>query len=149
GAARRSAARRAEAQKQARTGRAACWLGGSLFVCSRLGLPIPPVRLLSVSMRIGVYLALPGRPAVAGGAKRSAVTLPAALAEQHSVDFLHDPPAIDLEDFGAYCGLDLSKLTSRCIEPNDPQPLSQSVKPWVKYREAKAWNAWISKPYDL
>lgn len=99
-------------------------------------------------MKIAVYLALSGRPVVPGGAERCAVTLAAALADDHSVDFVHHPPAIDLEQFGAFCGLDLSKLKSRCVEPDEP-PLIHTSKPWVRYREARAWNAWISAGYDL
>ena len=99
-------------------------------------------------MKIGIYLQLSGRPLVPGGAERCAATLAAALAVRHDVDFVHHPPAIDLAHFGAFCGLDLSRVKSRCVESEDSPQLSTS-NPWVRYREARAWNAPISAPYDL
>ena len=99
-------------------------------------------------MRIGIYLQPSGRPLVPGGAQRCAATLAAALAERHDVDFVHHPPAIDLAHLGAFCGLDLSRLKSRCVESGDPPQLRTS-NPWVRYREARAWNAALSAPYDL
>ena len=99
-------------------------------------------------MKIGVYLALTGRPLVPGGAERCAATLAAVLGERHDVDFVHHPPAIDLAHFGAFCGLDLSRLKSRCVEPADP-PLIRTSNPWVRYRESRDWNAEISARYDL
>ena len=99
-------------------------------------------------MKIGIYLQLMGRSLVPGGAERCAATLAAALAARHDVDFVHHPPAIDLTHLGAFCGLDLSGLKSRCVESDDlPQVLSGN--PWGRYREARAWNAKISAPYDL
>src|SRR3990170_4903576 len=99
-------------------------------------------------MKIGIYLQLSGRPLVPGGAERCSATLAAALADRHDVDFVHHPPAIDLAHLGAFCGLDLSRVKSRCVESEDSPQLSTS-NPWVRYREARAWNASISAPYDL
>jgi len=99
-------------------------------------------------MKIGIYLQPSGRPLVPGGAERCAATLAAALAERHDVDLVHHPPAIDLAHLGAFCGLDLSRVKSRCVESDDPSQFRTS-NPWVRYREARAWNAALSAPYDL
>jgi glycosyltransferase involved in cell wall biosynthesis len=99
-------------------------------------------------MKIGVYLQLPDRPLVPGGAERCAATLAAALAIRHDVDFVHHPPAIDLAHLGAFCGLDLSRVRSRCVESED-LPQFRTGNPWVRYRSARAWNARLSAPYDL
>jgi len=100
-------------------------------------------------MKIGVYLEPSGRPPVPGGAERCWTTLAAALADRHhDVELVHHPPAIDLAHYSKCCGLDLSKVRSRCVEPDDP-PLLHSSNPWTRYREARAWNAALSKPYDL
>jgi glycosyltransferase involved in cell wall biosynthesis len=99
-------------------------------------------------MKIGIYLQISARPLVPGGAERCAATLATALAERHDVDFVHHPPAIDLAHFGAFCGLDLSRLKSRCVESED-FPEVRTSNPWVRYRKARAWNAALSAPYDL
>lgn len=99
-------------------------------------------------MKIGIYLQPSRRPLVPGGAQRCAATLAAALAVRHDVDFVHHPPAIDLAHLGAFCGLDLSRLKSRCVESEGPPQLRTS-NPWVRYREARAWNAALSAHYDL
>jgi glycosyltransferase involved in cell wall biosynthesis len=112
-------------------------------------------------MRIGIYNEQMGSDI--GGSESCAAVLAEALSKSHQVDIVNHSSTLTLEKLSRFTGTDLGAVGLRRIEPehnlysgpDSPwytvarKSASYSLNPWRRYRNARAWHAAASGPYDL
>jgi glycosyltransferase involved in cell wall biosynthesis len=99
-------------------------------------------------MKIGIYMDTGGPGTPLGGTEYSAAVLAEELCRRHEVHLVHHRKGADKGEFLALFGTDLSPVHFRYV---DKQPISfgRSRLPWRRIRQARAWHAEVSKPYDF
>ena len=102
------------------------------------------MKLLSV--RVGIYNEPPGGGI--GGSEISVAVLAEALASRHQVEIVHHKSCMDQERLGEISDTDLSAVRMRHVR-GEPYSFGSTHDPWRRYKEARAWNADLSEPYDL
>jgi glycosyltransferase involved in cell wall biosynthesis len=97
-------------------------------------------------MKFGVY----NEPAggAAGGSECCAAVLAEALARFGPVEIVHHRPGLTHDRLAELSGTDLGKVGLRYVEP-EPAPAGLSRRPWKRLRQAAAWHAALSEPYDV
>jgi glycosyltransferase involved in cell wall biosynthesis len=83
-----------------------------------------------------------------GGADLSVVVLAEELRKGHQVDIVHHQPGLSAQALVAAFGCDLEGVRLR-YAPRQPDPSREYHNPWRRFREARAWQADLSQPYDL
>jgi glycosyltransferase involved in cell wall biosynthesis len=97
-------------------------------------------------MKIGIHRE-PGQ-SVLGGAEYSMVVLAEPLSRQHEVELVHHFPWLTKDQLVRSFECDVTRVDLRFVPPRR-LPQSGSPNPWRRYREARAWWAELSQPYDL
>ncbi|HEY3579517.1 MAG TPA: glycosyltransferase family 4 protein [Pyrinomonadaceae bacterium] len=97
-------------------------------------------------MKIGIYNE-PSRGGI-GGAEICVALLAESLAKAHEVEIVHHKTSFTAENLARYCGVDLSGVSFRYVEPGD-YDFGTTWNPWRRYKSARSWQAHLSKPYDL
>jgi glycosyltransferase involved in cell wall biosynthesis len=99
-----------------------------------------------LAVKIGIYNE-PSRGGI-GGCEYSIAILAEALSGSHQVEIVHHKTVLDTKKLEEFSETDLSDVRLRYITP-DPFSFGQTRIPWKRYREARAWHAHLSNPYDL
>ncbi len=97
-------------------------------------------------MKVGIYNEPSGGGI--GGAEATVAILAEALSAAHQVDIVHHRSALCLEDLREVSGTHLDGVSLRYVAP-EPYIFGSSHLPWRRYRDARAWRASLSEPYDL
>lgn len=97
-------------------------------------------------MKVGIYNEPSGGGI--GGAESTVAILADALSEAHQVEIVHHRSALRLEALREVSGTRLDAVGLRYVEP-EPYSFGSSHIPWRRYRDARAWRAALSEPYDL
>ena len=96
-------------------------------------------------MKIGIY----NEPSGGGiGGAESTVAILAEALSADQVEIVHHRNALRLEDLRDISGTRLDSVGLRYVEPT-PYSFGLSHVPWHRYRDARAWHASLSEPYDL
>jgi glycosyltransferase involved in cell wall biosynthesis len=96
-------------------------------------------------MRIGIYNEPSGG---AIGGSESAVAVFAHALRDHDVEIVHHRPNLQARDLEALSGLSLDGVGLR-LAAREREPFGATTVPWQRYRAAHAWQAALSRPYDL
>lgn len=97
-------------------------------------------------MKVGVYNE-PGGHGL-GGSENIVAVLASLLGREHEVEIVHHIAALSVEMLAESSGADLSGVRLRYVErERDPTPYYRN--PLTRYQAARAWNAGLSRPYDL
>jgi glycosyltransferase involved in cell wall biosynthesis len=83
-----------------------------------------------------------------GGTEYCIAVLAEALGRKHDVALLHHEPWLTREHFTQRFATDLSRVELRYLLP-EANLRNLSPWPWRRYRQARAWYAELSAPYDL
>jgi len=97
-------------------------------------------------LKIGIYNE-PSRGGI-GGSEIAVALLAESVARAHEVEIVHHKQSFTAENLARYGGVDLSAVTFRYVEPND-YDFGASWNPFRRYKDARAWQTDLSKPYDL
>ena len=97
-------------------------------------------------MKIGIYNEPSGGGI--GGAESTSAILAEALSAAHQVEIVHHRSALCLENLREVSGTRLEAVGLRYVAP-EPYSFGSSHLPWRRYRDARAWRASLSEPYDL
>jgi glycosyltransferase involved in cell wall biosynthesis len=97
-------------------------------------------------MKVGIYNEPSGGSI--GGAESTAAILAEALSVAHQVEIIHHRSALRVEDLREVSGTQLAAVRLRYVAP-EPYNFGSSHLPWRRYRDARAWGASLSEPYDL
>ncbi|HEX5734496.1 MAG TPA: glycosyltransferase [Blastocatellia bacterium] len=97
-------------------------------------------------MKVGIYNEPSGGGI--GGAESTVAILADALSAADQVEIVHHRSALRLEDLREVSGARLDGVGLRYIAP-EPYDFGLSHLPWRRYRDARAWRASLSEPYDL
>ena len=97
-------------------------------------------------MKIGLYIEH-GVGNGVGGAELLMAYLASIWARNHDVDLIHHRPTLTLERLSLFSPDNYERVRVRCIPREDePAPRANLFR---RYRDARAWHASISAPYDL
>ncbi|HKG20809.1 MAG TPA: glycosyltransferase family 4 protein [Blastocatellia bacterium] len=96
-------------------------------------------------MKVGIYNEPGGG---IGGSEISVAVLAEALSGRHQVEIVHHKPYMNLERLSEVSETDLSRVRMRYVAA-EPYSFGSAREPWRRYREARGWQAGLSKPYDL
>jgi glycosyltransferase involved in cell wall biosynthesis len=97
-------------------------------------------------VKIGIYNEPPGGSV--GGSEISVAVLAEALKERHEVEIIHHKEFLTLKLLAEISGANLDTVRMRRVE-HEPHSFGNSHNPFNRYRQASAWNAALSEPYDL
>jgi L-malate glycosyltransferase len=97
-------------------------------------------------VRVGIYNEPPGGGI--GGSETSVAVLAEALANRHEVEIIHHKPYMNRERLAEMSETDLGAVRMRYVAA-EPYPFGSAHTPWRRHREARAWQAALSEPYDL
>src|SRR5207245_1402130 len=98
------------------------------------------------AMKIGLYIEH-GVGNGVGGAELLMAYLASIWARNHDVDLIHHRPTLTLERLSLFSPDNYERVRVRCIPREDePAPRANLFR---RYRDARAWHASISAPYDL
>lgn len=97
-------------------------------------------------MRVGIYNEPSGGGI--GGSETSVAVLAEALASRHQVEIVHHKLYMNLERLAEISETDLRAVRMRYVAV-EPYSFGSVHTPWRRYREARAWQAALSEPYDL
>ena len=97
-------------------------------------------------MKVGIYNEPSGGGI--GGAESTSAILAEALSAAHQVEIIHHRGALCLENLREVSGTRLDGVGLRYVAP-EPYSFGSSHLPWRRYRDARAWRASLSEPYDL
>jgi glycosyltransferase involved in cell wall biosynthesis len=97
-------------------------------------------------MKIGIYKDTYGP--VIGGTEYSVAVLAEALQESHEVEVILSQHWLTKEHFANLFGTPLGGVRLRYIE-RKPRPPGKGRTPWSRLRNAQAWQAELSQPYDF
>ncbi len=98
-------------------------------------------------MKIGVYMDTGGKGTPLGGTEYSAAVIAEELAKRFEVELVHHRERAEKAEFLSLFGTDLSAVRFRFVE-KQPMTFGTSKLPWRRLRQARAWHAEVSKPYD-
>ncbi len=100
-------------------------------------------------MKIALY-SEPSQGAL-GGAELSVAILANALAADHDVRLLHHRPEMTAAALGAFASVDLSRVETVYAPPSpaDAWSCSATSNPLARFRQARAWQAELSRGSDL
>jgi glycosyltransferase involved in cell wall biosynthesis len=100
-------------------------------------------------MRVGIYNEPSGR---LGGSEYLVSVMAHALARRHQVEIVHHNATLQIHDLRNLSGLELPGVTLR-HEPRQAPPDPRSPSGFrhlpTRYRHQRAWQAALSRPYDL
>lgn len=97
-------------------------------------------------MKIGIYNE-PGGNSI-GGSECCVAVLAEALGGEHQVEIVHHKRAVTGEQLDDLFGTDLRNVRLRYVAPQEFL-FGSSRDPRQRYKEARAWHAALSNPYDL
>lgn len=97
-------------------------------------------------MKVGIYNEPSGGGI--GGAESTVAILAEALSAANQVEIVHHRSALCLEALRDVSGARLDGVGLRYVAP-EPYSFGLSHLPWRRYRDARAWRASLSEPYDL
>ena len=97
-------------------------------------------------MKVGIYNEPSGGGI--GGAESTVAILAEALSADDRVEIVHHRRALSLEALREVSGARLAGVGLRYVAP-EPYDFGLSHLPWRRYRDARAWRASLSEPYDL
>src|SRR5947209_11442210 len=97
-------------------------------------------------MKIGLYIEH-GVGNGVGGAELLMAYLASVWSRNHEVDLIHHRPTLTLERLSLFSSEDYERVRIRCV-PREDEP-TPSPNLFRRYRDARAWQASISAPYDF
>jgi glycosyltransferase involved in cell wall biosynthesis len=83
-----------------------------------------------------------------GGAEYSMCVLAEALSPAHEVEYITHHAWLTKDHLSRLFDTPLERVGLRYVPPQSC-PRGQSWRPWRRYREARAWLAELSRPYDV
>ena len=98
------------------------------------------------TLKIAIYNE-PSRGGI-GGSEICVALLAESVAKTHDVEIIHHKQSFTAENLARYCGVDLSAVSIRYVEPEDFS-FGTSWNPWRRYKDSSSWQAHLSKPYDV
>ncbi len=98
-------------------------------------------------MKIGIYNEASRGSSSIGGSECVAAVLAEALGRFHQVEIVHHRPSLSKEQLMEVSGADLSAIHLRRVAIETS--IITTKNPCRRYREAQAWQATVSEPYDL
>ena len=98
------------------------------------------------TLKIGIYNE-PSRGGI-GGSEICVALLAESLARTRDVEIIHHKESFTAENLARYCDADLNRVSFRYVEQED-YSFGTSWNPWRRYKNARSWQAHLSKPYDL
>lgn len=97
-------------------------------------------------MRVGIYNEPSGGGI--GGSEITVAVLAEALSGQHQVEIIHHKAYMTLGRLAEISDADLSNVRMRCVGV-EPYSFGSARTVRRRYKEARAWQADLSEPYDL
>ena len=97
-------------------------------------------------MKIGIYKDTYGP--VLGGTEYSVAVLAEALKHRHVVEVILTQPWLTQKHFDDLFGTNMDGVRLRYVE-RKPRPRPRGRTPWRRLRNAQAWQADVSAPYDF